>query len=97
MAKALRAILLLLPLVLLASVPGVASAQPENSGDESRITAQQTAPSVSLAAANVQVRLNSPVSITATFSEPVFGFTIFVAHPSGFVQPQRKPRSRSKC
>jgi hypothetical protein len=43
------------------------------------------------------VRLNSPVSITATFSEPVFGFTIFVAHPSGFVQPQRKPRSRSKC
>ena len=77
MAKALKATFLLLALVLLASVPAVTSAKTENSGVTSRITAQQGPPSVSISAgANAQVRLNSPVPITATFSEPVFGFTI---------------------
>ena len=77
MAKALKATLLLLALALFAAIPAVASAHPENSGGASGITAQQAAPSVSISAgANVQVRLNSPVSITATFSEPVSGFTL---------------------
>ena len=77
MAKALKATLLLLALALLAAIPAVASAKTENSGVTSRITAQQGPPSVSIsAAANVQVRLNSPVPVTATFSEPVSGFTL---------------------
>ena len=77
MAKALKATFLLLALVLLASVPAVTSAKTENSGVTSRITAQQAAPSLSISAdANAQVRLNSPVPVTATFSEPVSGFTI---------------------
>ena len=77
MAKALKATLLLLALVLFAAIPAVASARTENSVSASRITAQQAAPSVSISAgANVQVRLNSPVPVTATFSEPVSGFTI---------------------
>ena len=77
MAKALKAILLLLALALFAAIPAVASAQPENSGVTFRITAQQGPPSVSVSAnANVQVRLNSPVPVTATFSEPVNGFTV---------------------
>ena len=77
MAKALKATLLLLGLVLLAAIPAVASAKTENSGVTSRITAQQAAPSVFISAgANVQVRLNSPVPVTATFSEPVNGFTV---------------------
>ena len=77
MARILKAILLLLPLVLLASIPAAASADTENSGGGPRITAQQTAPSVSLTATRgVQVRLNSPVPVTATFSEPVYGFTL---------------------
>ena len=62
MAKALKAAFLILALILLASVPAVASAKTENSVDASRITAQQAAPSVSISGgANVQVRLNSPV------------------------------------
>ena len=77
MAKALKATLLLLALALFAAIPAVASAQTENSGVTSRITAQQGPPSVSISAgANVQVRLNSPVPVTATFSEPVSGFTL---------------------
>ena len=77
MAKALKATLLLLALALLAGIPAVASAKTENSGVTSRITAQQGPPSVSIsAAANAQVRLNVPILVTATFSEPVFGFTI---------------------
>ena len=77
MAKALKATLLLLALALLAGIPAVASAKTENSGVTSRITAQQGPPSVSISAgANVQVRLNSPVPVTATFSEPVSGFTV---------------------
>ena len=77
MAKALKATLLLLALALLAAIPAVASAKTENSGVTSRITAQQGPPSVSISAgANVQVRLNSPVPVTATFSEPVSGFTL---------------------
>ena len=73
----LQAILLLLALVLLGSIPAVASAKTENSGGAPKITAQQAAPSVSLAATTgVQVRLNSPVPVTATFSEPVSGFTV---------------------
>ncbi len=77
MAKALKATLLLLALALLAAIPAVISANTENSGVTSRITAQQAAPSVSISAgANVQVRLNSPVPVTATFSEPVCGFTL---------------------
>ena len=77
MAKALKATLLLLALALLAAIPAVASAKTENSGVTSRITAQQAAPSVSISAgANVKVRLNSPVPVTATFSEPVSGFTL---------------------
>ena len=77
MAKALRAVFLILALALLAGVPAVASAKTESSGGAPMIMAQQAAPSVSLAAAaNVQVRLNSPVSVTATFSEPVSGFTV---------------------
>ena len=74
MAKALKAAFLILALILLASVPAVASAKTENSGVTSRITAQQAAPSVSISAgADAQVRLNSPVSVTVTFSEPVSG------------------------
>ena len=77
MAKALKATLLLLALALLAAIPAVASAKTENSGVTSRITAQQGPPSVSISAgANAQVRLNSPVPVTATFSEPVSGFTL---------------------
>ena len=77
MARVLKVILLLLPLVLLAGIPAVASAETESGGGALRITAQQAAPSVSLAGtANAQVRLNAPVSVTATFSEPVSGFTV---------------------
>ena len=77
MAKALKATFLILALILLAAIPAVASAKTENSGVTSRITAQQGPPSVSIsAAANVKVRLNSPVPVTATFSEPVSGFTV---------------------
>ena len=77
MAKALKATLLLLALALLAGIPAVASAKTENSGVTSRITAQQGPPSVSIsAAANAQVRLNAPILVTATFSEPVSGFTV---------------------
>ena len=77
MAKVLKAILLLLALALPVGVPAMASANMENSGSESRIAAQQVAPSVSLATTGgVQVRLNSPVSVTATFSEPISGFTL---------------------
>ena len=77
MAKALKAIFLLLALVLLAGVPAAASARTESGGGALRTTAQQAAPSVSLAAsANVQVRLNTPVPVTAAFSEPVSGFTV---------------------
>ncbi len=77
MAKPLKVVLLIVALALLAGVPAVASANTEISGSDPRITAQRAAPSVSLAAAGgVQVRLNSPVSVTATFSEPVSGFTL---------------------
>ena len=77
MTKVLKVIPLLLALVLLASVPAVISAETENSSGALRTTAQQGPPSVSISAsANVQVRLNSPVSVTVTFSEPVSGFTV---------------------
>ena len=77
MAKVLRAVLLLLPLMLLAGVPAVVSADTESRDGGPEIAGQQAGPRVSLAAtANVEVRLNSPVSITATFSEPVSGFTL---------------------
>ncbi len=77
MAKALKATLLLLALALLAAIPAVISANTEKNGVTFRITAQQAAPSVSISAgANVQVRLTSPVPVTATFSEPVSGFTL---------------------
>ena len=77
MVKALKAILLLLPLVLLAAIPAVASANTSSSVGEPRIMPQQAVPSVSISAsANVQARLNSPVTVTATFSEPVSGFTL---------------------
>ena len=77
MAKVLKATLLLLALVLLASAPAVISANTENSSGALGTTPQQVAPSVSAtASADVQVRLNSPVSVTVTFSEPVSGFTL---------------------
>ena len=77
MAKALKATFLLLALALLAGVPAAASANTSSSVGEPRIMAQLAAPSVSLAvSANVQVRLNSPVPVTARFSEPVSGFTL---------------------
>ena len=77
MAKALKAAFLLLAIILLASVPAVASAQPENSGVTSKIMAQQGPPSVSMSASpGAQVRLSSPVPVTAMFSEPVSGFTL---------------------
>ena len=77
MAKALKATLLLLALALLTAIPAVASARTESSGVTSRITAQQGPPSVSISAgADAQVRLNAPILVTVTFSEPVFGFTI---------------------
>ena len=77
MAKALKAILLLLALALFAVIPAAASARTENSDVTFRITAQQGPPSVSISAdANAQVRLNSPVLVTVTFSEPVSGFTV---------------------
>ena len=77
MAKALKATFLLLALALLAGVPAAASANTSSSVGEPRIMAQQGSPSVSMSAgANVKVRLNSPVPVTATFSEPVSGFTL---------------------
>ena len=61
MSRILKAILLLLPLVLLASIPAVALAETRNSDGDPRITAQQAAPSVSLAGgADVQVRAKLP-------------------------------------
>ena len=77
MTKALKAIPLLLALVLLASVPAVISAKTENSSGALRTTVGQVAPSVSAATTpGAQVRLNSPVLVTVTFSEPVSGFTV---------------------
>ena len=78
MAKSLKATFLLLALVLLASVPAVASAKTENSGGAlGNTVGQGAAPSVSATASQgAQVRLNSPVSVTVTFSEPVSGFTV---------------------
>ena len=77
MAKVLKATLLLLALVLLASAPAVISANTENSSGALGTTPQQVAPAVSAtASADVQVRLNSPVSVTATFMKPVSGFTL---------------------
>ena len=77
MAKALKATFLLLALALLAGVPAAASANMSSSVGGPRIMAQQGPPSVSMSAsANVQVRLNSPVPVTATFSDRVYGFTL---------------------
>ena len=77
MTKVLKVIPLLVALVLLASVPAAISAKTENSGGALRTTVGQVAPSVSISAdANAQVRLNSPVSVTVRFSEPVSGFTL---------------------
>ena len=77
MTKVLKVIPLLLALVLLASVPAVISAKTENSSGALRTTVGQVAPSVSATASpGAQVRLNSPVSVTVTFSEPVYGFTL---------------------
>ena len=76
MAKALKAIFLLVALVLLAAIPAVASAKTENSGGALRTTVGQVAPSVSMSAANAQVRLNSPVPVTTMFSDRVYGFTL---------------------
>ena len=77
MAKVLKVIPLLLALVLLASVPAVISAKTENSSGALRTTVGQVAPSVSAATSpGAQVRLNSPVLVTVTFSEPVSGFTL---------------------
>ena len=78
MTKVLKVIPLLLALVLLASVPAVISAKTENSSGALRTTVGQVAaPSVSATASQgAQVRLNSPVSVTVTFSEPVSGFTV---------------------
>ena len=77
MAKVLKAIPLLLALVLLASVPAAISAKTENSSGALRTTVGQVAPSVSAATTpGAQVRLNSPVSVKVTFSEPVSGFTL---------------------
>ena len=77
MAKVLKVIPLLLALVLLASVPAVISAKTENSSGALRTTVGQVAPSVSATASpGAQVRLNSPVLVTVTFSEPVSGFTL---------------------
>ena len=77
MAKVLKATFLLLALVLLASAPAVISANTESSSGALGTTPQQVAPGVSAtASADVQVRLNSPVSVTATFMKPVSGFTL---------------------
>ena len=77
MTKVLKVIPLLLALVLLASVPAVISAKTENSSGALRTTVGQVAPSVSATASpGAQVRLNSPVPVTVTFSEPVYGFTL---------------------
>ena len=77
MARVLKIVLLLLGLVLLASSPAVASAKTENSSGALRTTVGQVAPSVSAATSpGAQVRLNSSVPVTATFSEPVSGFTV---------------------
>ena len=77
MAKVLKVTPLLLVLVLLASVPAVISAKTENSRGALRATVGQVAPSVSAATTpGAQVRLNSPVLVTVTFSEPVSGFTL---------------------
>ena len=79
MAKVLKATFLLLALALLASVPAVISAKTENSGGALRTSVGQVAPSVSISVspdAQMNVRLSSPVSVTAMFSEPVSGFTL---------------------
>ena len=77
MAKVLKVIPLLLVLVLLAAIPAVISAKTENSSGALRTTVGQVAPSVSAATTpGAQVRLNSPVLVTVTFSEPVSGFTL---------------------
>ena len=76
MTKVLKATFLLLALVLLATIPAVASAKTENSSGALRTTVGQVAPSVYMSAANAQVRLNSPVLVTVKFSEPVSGFTV---------------------
>ena len=76
MARLLKAVLPLLALALLAGVPASVSARSE-SGGATRITVRQTVPSVSVGlSAQVQLRLNAPVSVTATFSEPVAGFAL---------------------
>ena len=77
MAKVLKATFLLVALVLLASVPAVISAKTENSSGALRATVGQVAPSVSATASpGAQVKLNSPVSVTVTFSKPVSDFTL---------------------
>ena len=79
MTKVLKATFLLVALVLLAAIPAVISAKTENSSGALRTTVGQVAPSVSISVspdAQVKVRLNSPVSVTVTFSEPVSGFTV---------------------
>ena len=77
MTKVLKATFLLVALVLLAAIPAVISAKTENSSGALRTTVGQVAPSVSAATTpGAQVRLNSPVLVTVTFSEPVSGFTL---------------------
>ena len=79
MTKVLKVIPLLVALVLLATIPAIASAETKSSVDGSRIMAQQGPPSVSMSVspdAKMNVRLNLPVSVTAMFSEPVSGFTL---------------------
>ncbi len=76
MARLLKAVLPLLALALLAGVPAGVAARSE-SGGATGITVGQTVPSVSVAlSAQVQLRLNAPASVRATFSEPVAGFTL---------------------
>ena len=76
MARLLKSVLPLLALALLAGVPAGVSAR-SDSGGATGVTVRQTVPSISVAlSAQVQLRLNAPVSVTATFSEPVAGFAL---------------------
>ena len=69
MRKSVRTVPLFLVIALLAVMAGIPSAASAQTGGGPSVT-------MSLVSPTVQVRINSPLSVKAAFSEPVSGFSV---------------------
>ena len=69
MRKSVRTVPLFLVIALLTVMAGIPSAASAQTGGGPSVT-------MSLVSPTVQVRINSPLSVKAAFSEPVFGFSV---------------------